>query len=399
MKIVFFTHTVLEHGGGLEKYFIEVTSELAKRYLDFEISIVTLNEKRAERLQKFLSVYYRKRLPVSNIYREKTEAIIEKLGRVQYIKCATLSDVRRELKQYDLIYSKNELLELSILKWLGYNSLPPIIVGMHTPVYIPFPMSGHDRLHNVLYGGLLYKFLLRGTRAVHVINGDDLKLLRVKFQQSSVFKILLPFVSKTPKKNITNDAGDGNFHVAFIGRMTNQKGVDILLECFDQLRGGDDFSSLRFRFAGDGDTDIVNVFRELDRQYENVEYLGHIPNSDIDALYQWADVVLIPSRSETANYVVLEAGSNGKIVLVSDIPGPREAVVNGVTGFLLPLDASAFTEKIVSLFHLKREKQGVFEEIGEQAQVRIREVFSPDTIYEQFRAMVLVCFGKERIDK
>lgn len=387
MKIAFFTNTILEHGGGLEKYFIELSSELGKRYPDLDIAIVTFNERRTEMLQRTLSFYYFKKMPISNLYREKTESVLEKLGRVRYIKCASFREVKRELMKYDAIYSKNELVDLSLLKIFGYRNLPPVIVGVHTSIKIENAITKHDSLHNFLYLGFLYKALLCGTAAVHVINGDDADLLKNHFKHKNIYKILLPFPSK---KDVPAAYGSNEeeFRILYAGRLTMQKGVDILLGCIQKLREGEIFPFLKFRLAGSGESDFVEKFQELSREYSNVTYLGHVPNGEMDTLYQWADIVLVPSYLETGNYISLEAGSNGKVVVVSDLSGPREIVRDGETGFLVPPAKEAFVRKVEELYAMKKEDVASFNALGKQAKRYIEERFAPDTIYRQFRSML-----------
>lgn len=387
MKIAFFTNTILEHGGGLEKYFIEVSSKLSKRYPDLDISIVTFNEQRTEMLQRALSFYYFKKMPISNIYREKTDVILKKLGRVRYIRCASFREVKHELMKYDVIYSKNELVDLSILKSFGYRNLPPIIVGAHTPIRIPTAITKHDRLHNFLYLGFLYKTLLRGTSAVHVINGDDADLLKNHFKHKNIYKILPPFPSKKDAP-AAYDTNEGELRILYAGRLTAQKGMDILLGCIRQLSKGSIFPFLKFRLAGSGEPDFVEKFHELSREYPNVEYLGHVPSAEMDTLYQWADIVLVPSYVETGNYISLEAGANGKIVVVSDLSGPREIVRDGETGFLVRPAAEEFIRKVEELYAMKKEDVESFNAIGKRAKRYIEERFAPDTIYRQFRSMI-----------
>ncbi len=395
MKIAFFSNTILEHGGGLEKYFIEMSSALALMRPDFDISIITFNEERTEALQHILSFYYFKKMPVSNIYREKSEDILRKLGRVRYIKCASFGMVKKELKQYDVIYTKNELVDLGILKYFGYNCLPPIIVGAHTPIYFPHPLSNHDRLHNFLYNGWMYRFLLRGTAMVHVNNEDDVKLLRERFQYPSVRKIVLPF--SFDKENVVeNKHQSSEFHILFVGRLTAIKGIDIMLECIKRLSVKADFSLFKFRIVGSGELDFVEQFEKLSKKYANIEYLGHIPNSEINASYQWADVVLIPSRCETANYVALEAGSNSRIVIASDVSGPRESIVDGETGFLVPVDSKSFLEKIRYVYDLKKTDFEAFRQIGIKARLNVSEKFDPEAIYGQFQEMLVKITLKKR---
>lgn len=387
MRIVFFTNTILEHGGGLEKYFIDVSSELARRYPDDDISVVTFNERRTELLQRALSLYYVKNMPISNIYREKTDDILRKLGRVRYVKCASFGEVRTELSRCDVIYSKNELIDLSILKWFGFKTLPPVIVGAHTPIRIPKALSFHDRLHNSLYLGFPYRMLLRGTTAVHAINSDDAELLKRNFGYRKVYMILAPFDSKKTVPEEPRSSDGGEFRLAFAGRLTAQKGIDILLECIHQLSLKSVFPSLRFRLAGSGEADFVKRFADLSETFPNVEYLGHVSSSDMDGLYRWSDIVLVPSYVETSNYVALEAGSSGRVVVASDLSGPREIVANGETGFLVRPVAEDFVKTIEAMYALKTDHPMEFLSIGTRAMRRIETLFSPDVIFPQLQAM------------
>jgi hypothetical protein len=86
MKIAFYMTTILEYYGGMEKRMIDVSSELARRYPDLEICIVTRNNKFTEKLSKFLAFLGRYKFDRTSIYKESYKKIAQKLGKVQYIK-------------------------------------------------------------------------------------------------------------------------------------------------------------------------------------------------------------------------------------------------------------------------------------------------------------------------
>lgn len=385
MRIAFFTNTILEHGGGLEKYFIETAVALTERYPELEVTIVTFDEKRTEMLQHLLSVYYMKKMPVQNIYREKTEDIMGKIGRVRYIKCHSFAQVKSELKKANVIYSKNEIIDLSILKYFGHDELPPIIAGVHTPIFYPIALSFHSKLHNFLYGGFLYSFLLKGLSGVHVTNESNMNLLKKMGFSGVVTKIFNPFSFQD--KSISWNRSD-TFRVLFVGRINREKGIDLFIDCVHALSYEENFSKYEFKIAGSGDVEFIKKLKALDAAYENVQYVGHVLNTAVDALYDWADIVLIPSHFETANYVALEAGANGKVVLASNIPGPQDIIQDGETGYLLPLDVKVFVQKIKELFGLKIREPQVLEKIGLNAKERVRTCFDPEILYSQFYSML-----------
>lgn len=388
MKIAFFTNTILEHGGGLEKYFIDTAVALADRYPESEISIITFNEKRTEMLQRILSVYYIRAMPIQNIYRENAKDILQKLGRVQYVKCASFKEVKNELKKADIIYSKNEIIDLAILKFFGYSNLPPVIAGVHTPIYYPIAVAFHSKLHNFLYGGFVYAFLMNGLCGVHVTNQSNVEIIKKTRFSGKVEKIFNPFPYQETiiARNETSE-----FRILFVGRISREKGVDLFIDCMQGLSLRKDFSIFQFRIAGSGDPDLIEKLKVLKNKYENVEYVGHVPNAEINGLYAWTDVVVIPSHFETASYVALEAGINGKIALASDIPGPQDIIENEKTGYLLPLSTRAFVDKIGELSMLKKSDPESFYQVGVLAQEHIKKFFDPEILYTRFYTVLSQC--------
>ncbi len=65
-------------------------------------------------------------------------------------------------------------------------------------------------------------------------------------------------------------------------------------------------------------------------------FLGMRGDNELVQIYQNADLLLFPSRTDTLGQVVMEAQTCGLPVLVSDEGGPREIMDDGVTGRVLP---------------------------------------------------------------
>jgi len=119
--------------------------------------------------------------------------------------------------------------------------------------------------------------------------------------------------------------------VLFIGRMTHQKGPDMLLEAIpDVLK---DFPQARFVFAGDGDMKnyLVDKSRQLGIEHA-VRFTGFIPENDKVDLLRACEVVCVPSRNEPFGIVVLEAWSAGKPVITIHGTGAGDIVWHNATG-------------------------------------------------------------------
>jgi glycosyltransferase involved in cell wall biosynthesis len=128
----------------------------------------------------------------------------------------------------------------------------------------------------------------------------------------------------------------------FIGSLTRNKGVDVLIEAFAKAASSGEMS---LRMVGDGPL-RGEVEKAIDAHglRAAIEMVGLVPPTELHQQFGMADVLVLPSRSEGLGLVCVEAMMAGLPVLVSDIPGPREVVEDRVTGMLVPagdLDALA----------------------------------------------------------
>ena len=119
--------------------------------------------------------------------------------------------------------------------------------------------------------------------------------------------------------------------VLFCGRLTHQKGPDILLEAVPMVLRA--CGQARFVFAGDGE-----MRGQLERRAAQlgvghaVRFAGFRQGEELVRMFKMADVVCVPSRNEPFGIVVLEAWSASKPVVVTQVGGPNEYVGHDVNG-------------------------------------------------------------------
>lgn len=83
---------------------------------------------------------------------------------------------------------------------------------------------------------------------------------------------------------------------------------------------------------------------------DRLHFADPLPHEGLRAVYRQADVVVVPSRTESFGLVALEAAASGVPVVASDVGGLRTAVRDGETGVLVPVgDVAAFARAIVTL--------------------------------------------------
>ena len=259
MKVAFFTVFFLEHGGGLAKYFIETSSNLSK-LPSVKADVVTMDDKFALTIMRLTHIFYLSfvsKMDMSLIYKESKKNIEENLGDAGYFKVDSIRSLRKKLQEYDVIYSKNEVLEAFILKFLvGYENLPPVIFGCHTPFYYPETKSLQSKLHNFLYSGFIYRFLTSDVKAFHVLNSSDEQYLRRLMPAKNIVKIYnaLDFKTNNTRRNskFNHNWDKKKLNILWVGRLAEGKGIPDLLSVIDYLNLRGYENQFIFNIIGDG---------------------------------------------------------------------------------------------------------------------------------------------------
>jgi len=143
-----------------------------------------------------------------------------------------------------------------------------------------------------------------------------------------------------------------------VGRLHAVKDHAFLIRACRRLkRAGTGFICL---IAGEGPERVrlERLICDLELQNE-VQLLGHVPRSRLDAFYAACDLVVLTSRSEGIPLALMEAMSYGRVVLAPDITGIPELVKDGETGFLYrPGSLADFVAKIQVIANLQTSSSG-----------------------------------------
>lgn len=140
----------------------------------------------------------------------------------------------------------------------------------------------------------------------------------------------------------------------FVGRLVKEKGVFELFAAIKKLSANN--KNIELTIAGDGPelADLVKLSKRLPDN--TVHFAGYLSGVDLEAAYQNADVLLLPSyHPEGFPYVVIEAMRAGLPIISTDSGALESLVVDGVTGFKVkPKDIDSIVLAIEKLLNDRR---------------------------------------------
>lgn len=191
--------------------------------------------------------------------------------------------------------------------------------------------------------------------------------------------------------------------ILFVGRITPEKGVHILLEAFKQIAPRHpqlemelvgSFGSLpREQLVGMSKTDQI---RQLEQFYsgpdyrthlqgilppelqDRVRYIGNIPYAKTIGYYQHADILVNPALSEPFGRSLIEGSACGAPIIASQTDGMVELVQPGKTGYLVrPGDVAELAQAIETLL----DNEPLRQSMGQAARRFAVEQFSWEKIH------------------
>jgi glycosyltransferase involved in cell wall biosynthesis len=127
------------------------------------------------------------------------------------------------------------------------------------------------------------------------------------------------------------------FVAGSVGRLSEQKGYRYLIDAIPLIIR--EFPQIEFWLIGDGElrSDLESQSKRLGVQ-DHVKFLGKRRN--VMSLLRQMDLFVLPSLWEGLPTVIIESMSQGVPVLATDIPGTREMIEAGKTGWLVPMQDS-----------------------------------------------------------
>ena len=157
--------------------------------------------------------------------------------------------------------------------------------------------------------------------------------------------------------------------ICFVGRLVALKNIDVLIEALSSIPG----TQLVVIGEGEEQQKLIKLahLKQLD-----VHFLGQIPNDRIPIVINHSQLFVLPSSSEGNPKALIEAMACGAAVIGADVPGIREIIKHGKTGWLSSPDIETLRNDIKFLL----SNPALCSELGKNARQFIIENFSLEHI-------------------
>lgn len=162
---------------------------------------------------------------------------------------------------------------------------------------------------------------------------------------------------------------ENEFVYGFVGRITKDKGVNEILTAFSHSDG----AKLLMVGPQEGIETLDQSLYHKSMTDGRIIYTGIV--TDVEKYYAAIDVLLLPSYREGFGNVIIEAAAMGTPAIVSDIPGPMDAIERNKTAFVVePRNTIALADA------MKKMKEIDYEKMGKLSNIYVKERFDSEVL-------------------
>lgn len=203
--------------------------------------------------------------------------------------------------------------------------------------------------------------------AVELFQQSNFRVSKERFTVKPNFSIA-PIVDSTIKKES---------HFLFIGRLSEEKGIDVLLDAFKGL-------PFLIKIAGEGP--LQELVEKTAKQFSNIIYLGNLSSEKVVSQLQKTEALIVPSVCyEGMPMTIIEAFSVGTPVIASNLGAMSSMISNEQNGFHFESANVNDLKKTIAKFDMLSDS--IKKEIGSNAFKSYTEKYSPDLQQEYFDAI------------
>lgn len=331
--IAFFSGFYLPFLGGVERFTEKLSEQFLK--LGYRVIIVTSNHAQLPPVEEMdgRKIY---RLPTKKLFRERYP-LLDKNQEFSKL----MAELETEEIDYLICNTRFQLTTLLGLQFAKKQKLPSLVIDHG---------SSHFSVNNKLvdFFGAIYEHLLTSViksyptkfYAVSQRSADWLKHFKIQ-ASGLIYNSVDSDIYDRFKDSTFLDKGSGQTIITYAGRLIREKGVQLLLEAFQNLPESE---GLELVIAGDGP-----MKSELEEKYNrpDIHFVGRLDFPEVMSLMNQTDIFVYPSMfPEGMPTSILEAGMLKCAVIATDRGGTAEVITDDSLGMIVEENSKAVEEAL-----------------------------------------------------
>ncbi|MFA9191514.1 glycosyltransferase family 4 protein [Flavobacterium sp. FZUC8N2.13] len=159
------------------------------------------------------------------------------------------------------------------------------------------------------------------------------------FPEEKLLKVPYGYTIPVHEAN-TEGKAHTTFNVLYVGSISVRKGIRYLIEAFKKLE------TPNKKLIIVGPVDQISGIEGIEIT-DDIEFTGILKGTQLEKIYQWADVFCLPTIEDGYGLVLGEALSYGLPLITTTNSGGIDLITEGIEGFIVPIrDATAIHEKL-----------------------------------------------------
>ena len=225
---------------------------------------------------------------------------------------------------------------------------------------------------------VLYKIGFAKISKVFFQNSDNVNFFDEQNIARGKYELLPGSGVNLTKFEVLDYPSEDTVEFAFISRIRKEKGIEQYIDAARTIRNK--YPNARFHVCGFGDQYYENLMHELHKEGVII-YHGLL--DDTRVLLKDVHCVVHPTYyPEGMSNVLLEGASSGRPIISTDHPGCREAIDNGVNGFIVnKCDSDDLIAKIEQFMAISYDQK---REMGINGRAKMLREFDRNIVVERY---------------
>ncbi len=169
----------------------------------------------------------------------------------------------------------------------------------------------------------------------------------------------------------------------YVGRLLFSKNLEVAIKAISIARKKE--PGIKLVIVGDGPhKNILQTLASKLGLESNIEFKGHVSEDEKIKLISSSVALVFPSLCEGFGLVILEAFSQNKPVMVSDVRPSSDIVTHGINGYVLnPHDGTIWAEYFIRI--ISNPEEAV--KLGRNGNSLLKDKYNQDIMYEKIISM------------